>query len=199
MKKILVFILLICPILMSISVLAYDLNKDDKIYVGGEAIGIKVNNGVTVVGTYGIYSNGKMIKPWENAGLQEGDKITSLNNHKITDIKSLLKALNYSRGDEVEITFIRKNQIKNSKIQPAIYNDSYSLGLYVKDSILGVGTLTYYIEEINTFGSLGHQLTKDDYYSGNIYEAKVTDIVKPSRGEAGEKKATIEGEAIGTI
>lgn len=58
----------------------------------------------------------------------------------------------------------------------------------MKDCILGVGTMTYYIEEIHTFGSLGHSITNDSYYSGEIYEAKVTDIVKPSRGEAGEKR-----------
>ena len=199
MRKIIIFILLLGQILVGINVLAYDLKKNDKIYVGGEAIGIKINNGVTVVGSYGIYENGKMLKPWEKAGINEGDKIISLAGYKITDIKSLLKALSKSSGNDVEITVKRNNKEIKSNIKPVYSNDSYSLGLYVKDSILGVGTLTYYIDEIKTFGSLGHQITKDNYYGGEIYEASVTEIVKPVRGEAGEKKATIDGDVVGDV
>ena len=150
MKKLLFFLFILCPILFGINALAYDLDKNDKIYVGGEAIGIKVNNGVKIVGTYGIYQNGILVKPWETAGLIEGDKILNLNGEKITDIKSLLKVLNLSDGQNMDIVFMRNGQIKNSKITPVITDKSCSLGLYVKDSILGVGTLTYYIEEINT-------------------------------------------------
>nr|MDE7106277.1 SpoIVB peptidase [Anaeroplasmataceae bacterium] len=178
---------------------AYDLSKDDKIYVGGQAIGIKLNTGVLVVGSYGILENGKVYKPWEEAGITEGDQIISLDHKKITDIKSLLKALEQTEGKECQIQYKRKQETFTKNIKPMLSSKSYSLGLYVKDSILGVGTLTYYIEEINAYGSLGHAITSKDYYSGEIYEAKVNEIIKPTRSEAGEKRASIDSQSIGNI
>lgn len=199
MKKIVVFFVMLFGLFEIFTAFAYTLDKDSKIFVGGQAIGIKLNNGVSIVGSYGIYRDGKLSKPWEEAGIIEGDKITSLNKKEITDIKSLLKALKTTEGKQVEITYVRASKEFSSSITPVYTDNAYSLGLYVKDCILGVGTLTYYIDEIHTYGSLGHQITKDEYYTGEIYEAKVTEIVKPTRGEAGEKKATIDSGVIGTV
>ena len=199
MRKVCFLVTVLLVLLIGIDIYAYDLDKDDKIYVGGESIGIKINNGVTVVGTYALYKEGQLMKPWETSGIEQGDKIISLNNQKITDVKSLIKALKTTNGKTVDITFKRNGIEKKSTITPINDESGYSLGLYIKDSILGVGTLTYYIEEINTFGSLGHQITNEDYYSGQIYEAKVTEIIKPTRNEAGEKKAVIDGTVVGEI
>lgn len=199
MKKFILFLIVFLACFRFFSAEAYEIDRDTEIYVGGQPIGIKLNNGVSIVGSYGVFCDGKLYKPWEDAGLLEGDKITSLNGMAITDIKSLLKALKTTQGNEVKIKYIRSGKEKTSRIQPVFSEDAYSLGLYVKDCILGVGTMTYYIEEIHTFGSLGHSITNDSYYSGEIYEAKVTDIVKPSRGEAGEKKATIDSGVIGHV
>lgn len=199
MKKIIVFISMLLLTLGLFQANAYELSKDDKIYVGGQAIGIKLNTGVVVVGSYGILENGKIYKPWSDAGIQEGDQIIRLNQMEITDTKSLLKALEKTKGSACMIEY-QRNQTKFEKmIQPVLSSNSYSLGLYVKDSILGVGTLTYYIKEINAYGSLGHQITSKDFYSGEIYEAKVNEIVKPTRTEAGEKRASIDSKAIGTV
>ena len=64
---------------------------------------------------------------------------------------------------------------------------------------MGVGTLTYYIEEANIYGSLGHKITDEEYYGGSIYEAKVNKIIKPTANRAGEKQATIDSTPIGSI
>lgn len=199
MKKLIAFISMLFLSLGLFTANAYELSKDDKIYVGGQAIGIKLNTGVLVVGSYGILENGKVYKPWESAGITEGDQIISLNNMQIKDIKSLLKALEQTGGKECSIEYKRNNDIIKKNITPMYSSNSYSLGLYVKDSILGVGTLTYYIQEINAFGSLGHQITSKDFYSGEIYEAKVNEIIKPTRSEAGEKRASIDSKSIGSV
>lgn len=199
MKKIIAFVLTLFTFFGLFYANAYELGKNDKIYVGGQSIGIKLNTGVVVVGSYGIYEDGKLYKPWEEAGLVEGDQITRFNNIEIKNTKDLLKALSTTGGKEAEMEYIRNQTLQHTKIQPVYSEDSYSLGLYVKDSILGVGTLTYYIQEINTYGSLGHQITDKDFYSGEIYEAKVNEIIKPTRTEAGEKRATIDSKAIGEI
>ena len=67
------------------TVFAYEIDKDDKIYVGGESIGIKLNTGVTVIGADGIYEEFKLYKPWYEAGIKEGDKIVSLNGKNVTE------------------------------------------------------------------------------------------------------------------
>ena len=199
MKKIIVFITLVLLSFGFLNANAYELSKDDKIYVGGQSIGIKLNTGVVVVGSYGVLENGKIKKPWEAAGITEGDQIISLNQMSVTDTKSLLRALEKTGGKESILEYKRNNEKYSTTITPIYASNSYSLGLYVKDSILGVGTLTYYIKEINAYGSLGHQITSKDYYAGEIYEAKVNEIVKPTRGEAGEKRASIDSKAIGNV
>lgn len=199
MKKIIVFILTLCSLFGVWSASAYELDKDDKIYVGGQSIGIKLNTGVEIIGSYGIYVDGTLYKPWEEAGIKEGDRIISLNNNEVKVTKDLLRALTKSNGKKSTLEYVRNNKVYQTEIKPIFTDDSYSLGLYVKDSILGVGTLTYYIEEINAYGSLGHAITDKDYYSGQIYEAKVTDIIKPTQTEAGEKRATIDSKVIGTV
>lgn len=199
MKKIFIFFVMLFSFIQVFTAVAYQLNKDSLIFVGGQSIGIKLNTGVSVVGSYGIYVDGKLSKPWEQAGITEGDRITSLNNNQISDIKSLLKALKGTNGKSVAISYVRSNTEHTATIKPVYVDDSYSLGLYVKDCIMGVGTLTYYVEEVKTYGSLGHQITQDSFYSGEIYEAKVTEIVKPTRGEAGEKRASIDSGVIGNV
>ncbi|MDE6584478.1 MAG: SpoIVB peptidase, partial [Anaeroplasmataceae bacterium] len=199
MKKIIAFFSILFVLFGFINANAYELSKDDKIYVGGQSIGIKLNTGVVVVGSYGILEDGKIHKPWETAGIVEGDQIISLNHTQITDIKSLLRVLSKNGSKECSIQFNHNGSIVEKMITPVKTEDSYSLGLYVKDSILGVGTLTYYIKEINAYGSLGHQITSKDFYNGEIYEAKVNQIIKPTRTEAGEKRASIDSKAIGSV
>lgn len=199
MKKIITFFVLFFFSLSIFNAYAYELDKNEQIYVGGQSIGIKLNCGVIVVGSYGILEEGKIYKPWEQAQLTEGDQIISFDGKEITTVKSLISALKNSNGKSSIIKYVRKNKTYEKNITPVLQDNEYSLGLYVKDSIMGVGTLTYYIEQINTYGSLGHQIGSNKFYSGEIYEARVTEIIKPTKGEAGEKRATIEGDSIGTI
>ncbi len=199
MKKISILITFLIIFFGLLKVKAYDISKNDKLYVSGESIGIKLNCGVEVVGTYGIKYNNKLYKPWEDCGIIEGDKIIKLNGNNIETSQDLLKSLKQSNGKKIDITYLRNTKEYNSYITPVSKDNEYSLGLYIKDSILGVGTLTYYIKEANIYGSLGHQITSDNFYSGEIYEAKVDSIIKPQRNQAGEKKATISGNKIGTV
>jgi len=199
MKKLVTIILLLFTLCISVNVLAYDISKDDKLYVSGESIGIKLNCGIEIVGTFGITKDNKVYKPWEESGITEGDKLTSFNGKTIEKTNDLLALLAQSNGKKSNIAFIRNNKEYSSTITPVEKNNQYTLGLYIKDSILGVGTLTYYIKEANVFGSLGHKITNEDFYTGEIYEASVNSIVKPERNQAGEKKATISGNKIGTV
>jgi stage IV sporulation protein B len=198
-KSLLVFVFLLIGLLFGINANAYEMSIDDKIFVGGQAIGIKLNCGVEVVGTYAIYDDNEIYKPWDEAGINDGDKILELNGVAINSISELTNVLSNTHGETVSIKILRGNDEIKSTITPAKKNNTLSLGLYVKDSIMGVGTLTYYIQEAKIYGSLGHKIYTDKFTSGRIYEAKVDDIIKPSNGIAGEKKATISGGVIGTV
>ena len=97
------------------------------------------------------------------------------------------------------MTVLRGENEISTKIKPVMKDDSYSLGIYVKDNVLGVGTLTYVIPEVNIFGALGHKIEGAKNIGGQMFEATVTGIKKGSVGDAGSKQATIKTTNIGTI
>lgn len=199
MKKIWLICLMIFTAFFSVNAYAFDINESDYIYVGGQNIGLEVQTNVTVVGSYGIEKEGKIYKPWQESGIKDGDLILKYNSIDITNSKMLLSAIYASKDNKTSIVLKRSDQIIETSITPVENKNSFSLGLYIKDSILGVGTLTYYIPKLSLFGSLGHSITSSDTFGGKIYNATVNSIVKSERNHAGEKRASITGDSIGVI
>ena len=193
MKKLIILLLLIIPI----NVFAYS----NKVIVGGETIGIEVHsNGVYVVGFYPV--NGKNIA--EESGFLVGDIIKKINGVNVSDINNLNRILN----DENTYTFnvLRNNKEYNIKIKLEEENNVLKTGLYVKDTINGIGTLSYIDPETKVFGSLGHEILETKSYSkfeisdGSIYSSTVNNIKKSTNGNTGEKKADIDkSNEIGNI
>ena len=200
MKKIFVSFLLILFILFTKRASAYTLNSEiDKVYLGGETVGLKLNTGVKVIKTYAIVDGINLYKPWDEAGIREDDIIVSYNGNKVSSTKDLLSALENSKDKMVDLVVLRGNSEIKTKIKPVVNNDSYSLGIYVKDNVLGVGTLTYVIPEVNIFGALGHKIEGAKDVGGEMFEATVTGIKKGVVGEAGSKQASIKTTNIGKI
>lgn len=203
-KKWIVFLLL-SLLLFPISTYA----KED-LYLGGDSIGIVVNyDGVLVSGTYQIEKDGKFYNP-SNQDILKGDMIVKVGNNDVHSLEDLYASLNNYQKDinEIDVTLVRGTQsIHKSLI--SIYdkkNETFQCGLYVKDSIAGVGTMTYYNPSNMEYGALGHEIqdvdlkekAKIDY--GTIYEASVHDIVKSQNGVIGEKHANINyNEVIGNV
>lgn len=132
-------------------VLAYS----DYLIVGGENIGIELkSNGVLVVGFYEV--NDRYIA--KDAGLSVGDKIVSINDFKINSINDLTNTIKSSNGN-IKIGYINNDITKytNMKLSKDTIG-SYKTGLYVKDSITGIGTLTYIDPNTKLFGALGHEM-----------------------------------------
>lgn len=200
MKKIIFTVLFAFLLLFTKKVDAYTLNsKEDKVYVGGETVGLKLNTGVKVIKTFAIVDGVNLLKPWEEAGLKENDIILSYNGTKIENADDLLNALRASKDLAVDILIGRGEKELKTKIKPVLKDDTYSLGVYIKDNIMGVGTLTYVIPESNVFGALGHQIDGAKNVGGMMFEATVTGIKKGSVGEAGSKQANIKTKNIGKI
>ena len=194
MKKLfLLFVLLVFPI----NVLAYS----NKVIVGGETIGIEVHsNGVYIVGFYPV--NGKNIA--EEAGFMVGDIIKKINGVDISNINGLNNILD---SDSIyKFSILRNKESLTIPIKLELEDNILKTGLYVKDTINGIGTLSYIDPETKVFGSLGHEILESKSYSkfeisdGSIYKALVNNIKKSSNGNTGEKKANIDkSNEIGTI
>ncbi len=200
MKKIFFSFLLVFFLLFAKEAKAYTLNSEtDQVYLGGETVGLKLNTGVKVLKTFAIVDGVYLLKPWEEAGIKEDDIILSYNGVKISSATDLLIALEDSKDKLVPIVVLRGEKEITTKIKAVIKADTYSLGIYVKDNVLGVGTLTYVIPSNNIFGALGHKIDGANNIGGMMFEATVTGIKKGSVGDAGSKIASIKTTNIGKI
>ena len=105
----------------------------------------------------------KKYKPYENTGIQEGDRIISINNTNIEDTEDLVKRVNSSNGNVINIKYVHEQKTLECSIKPVkTSNTEYKLGLWVRDSAAGVGTVTFYEPSTKSFGALGHGITDID-------------------------------------
>lgn len=175
----------------------------DKIIAGGETVGIKLNtSGILVAGSYEINGHNTLIE----SGLKTGDIIVKINNQDVYTIDKMVSIINTCNCDKLDILYKRDNKEKQTILN--LYEDKGTLktGLYVKDSISGVGTLTYIDPNTKLFGVLGHEIadtTTGEIISiknGTIFDSKITGITRSSKGNPGEKNAILYSDKVnGTI
>ena len=171
----------------------------------GQVVGIKLyTSGVLVVGTSSIENqSGEICKPYENSQIQEGDTIVAINGNIINNSNELMTIINESNGEEINITYIRDNEQYTTKIVPIKNKEgSYKIGLWVRDSAAGLGTVTFYNEDTKTFAALGHAITDIDTgniintSSGDIDSVDIVSIIKGEKDEPGKIQGTIKQNAI---
>ncbi len=184
MKKLLILFILLLPI----NVLAYS----NEVILGGENIGIHIDtNGILVIGFYNV--NGKTLKG--NPEIKIGDEIIKVNGFTVNTIDDLTKEIEKNLDKNVNLTVKRNNEEIDIAMELEQVDGIYKTGLYVKDNINGIGTLTYIDPETKIYGALGHEILESkstkmvEVKTGKIYESTVTSIKKSVTGEAGEKNA----------
>lgn len=176
----------------------------------GNIAGVKLyTSGVLVVGMSEIEGiDKKTYKPYENTGIQEGDTIVSINEAEITSTADLTNTVNTSKGKNLMVKYIHDEETKECSITPVktSKNDEYKIGLWVRDSAAGVGTVTFYEPSTKTFGALGHGITDIDtnelinIASGEFITTKVLNITKGEEGNPGKIQGTVDNQKnIGTI
>lgn len=180
-----------------------------KVIPVGNIAGVKLyTSGVLVVGMSEIEGkDNKIYKPYENTGIKEGDTITKINNKYISSTDDLIDNVNKSNGDTIEVTYIQNEQTKECSITPVKTDeDEYKIGLWVRDSAAGVGTVTFYEPDTKTFGALGHGIADIDtgellnIASGEFVTTRVLNITKGEKGNPGKIQGTIENQqTIGEI
>ena len=180
-----------------------------KVIPVGQVSGLKLyTSGVLIVGMSEIKGiDNEKHKPYENSGLQEGDTIVEIDNNVIEDTKELVQTVNSSNGKELNIKYIRGELTLECSIIPIKTSKSeYKLGLWVRDSAAGIGTMTYYEPSTKGFAALGHGITDIDtgellnISNGEFITTKVLSIIKGKDGEPGKIQGSIdEQEEIGTV
>lgn len=195
-KKIKLIFISIMLLTMPINALAYS----DYIYASGKSIGINIKlKGIMVVGLYEV--NGG--SPGVIAKINLGDRIIKVNNNEVNSIKEMTDAISKSNNkDSVEITYLRNNKEYKTNLELINDNGIYKTGLYVKDTISGVGTLTYIDPGTMMYGALGHEIidkntkTIVDIDDGKIFKSSVTGITKSTNGNPGSKNALYYNDVV---
>lgn len=187
MKK---FILFLSIILMPLNVFAYS----DYIYRGGNTLGIEIEcDGILIVGFYqidGEYNKGN------NSKLKVGDYIKKINGVEVNTLNELSGEIEkYTSDGKVELTYKRNNKEYITTLELINENGIFKTGLYVKDGITGIGTLTYIDPETLIYGALGHEIIEGntskivEIKSGRIFRNTIVSIDKSIAGHAGSKNA----------
>lgn len=180
-----------------------------KVIPVGSVAGIKLyTSGVLVVGMSEIQGiDNKKYKPYENTGIEEGDTIVSINNDKVETTEELIEKVNSCDGNELEIQYVHNEKTMECSIKPVqTSNTEYKLGLWVRDSAAGVGTVTFYEPSTQSFGALGHGITDIDteqlidIASGEFVTTKILNVVKGESGNPGRIQGTVDNQKnVGTI
>ena len=176
----------------------------------GIASGIRLFcQGAAVVGINEVETDKKREKPAKDAGIKPGDIITSINGVSIGGIDDVIAFMEECTGEELKIGFMRGNVEKTASILPALSRESgkYKLGLTIRDSEAGIGTLTYLNPLTGAFGGLGHGIQDPntgrlfDMARGDASNVIITGIIKGYKDEPGEITGMFleDGEKTGDV
>lgn len=178
---------------------------------GGMCIGVSLfTNGVIVAGNSDIScQDGKKVNPAMQAGLFDGDIITKVNGQQLLNARQLGQLVEESKDKPIKLSVLRNNKSVEVNITPAydVYEKKYRLGLWLRDSTAGIGTITYADNENKKYAALGHAITDPDtgtilpVGTGEIVECTINDIVKGKKGIPGELKGSfrLNSPAYGSI
>lgn len=180
-----------------------------ELYPGGTSVGVKLStNGVLVVGYSNIEtSDGTMDSPGKSSGIELGDMILKVNGTEIQSSKDLIAKVKSTSNENLSVEILRGKSKLTKEIKLIKEGEEYKLGLWVRDSTAGIGTLTFYHENSDTFGALGHPITDSDTNTifsikdGELLRSSILSVRKGQRGTPGELKGLFlnEKDSIGSI
>ncbi|MDR0930705.1 MAG: SpoIVB peptidase [Clostridiales bacterium] len=183
--------------------------EEIKLVPCGDPVGINIDiGGIMVVGVADVISNNKYISPGKKSGIKLGDIIISVNGQEVKLLDDFLEIIENSNGEQLNLVAKRGNKDKKLVVQPVLEDATnlYKVGIWVRDSNAGIGTLTYFNPQNNTFGALGHAVVDGDtgkkveLDSGSLFNCYINSVKEGVKGEPGELKGTFMlNEITGTI
>ncbi|MCL2546002.1 MAG: SpoIVB peptidase [Oscillospiraceae bacterium] len=167
----------------------------------GNAIGIQAHiNGVMVIGLTAVTTNAGERTPAQDAGLKVNDTITHVNDTEVESTQDFHAAVQQADGSAIKLGVTRDGKTLTIKITPAkVQNDTqYRLGVYIRDRIAGIGTVTYFDPISNRFGALGHGIHDPEtsqllpLESGTVSPADIIDVKRGLPGDPGELRGSFD-------
>lgn len=180
------------------------------VVLGGDTVGIRLySEGVLVIGEMPVQgTDGKFYEPYLTTKIGKGDIITKINNAPVETIEELTRLVNESDTEKISIEYKKDDTTIKEEIVPvkAFEDNSKKLGLWVKDGIMGVGTLTFYNPESKTYAALGHGISDSEVKelievdTGKVNVASILEITKGEKDAPGEIRGLLNSDIqIGTI
>jgi len=170
---------------------------------GGNSIGVRLSSkGVLVVGHSEVMvNNEKMESPAKKCGVEIGDLIISANGQKIESSEELIESVKKSNSEILKLEIIRNNENLSKEVKLVEEKEEgYKIGLWVRDSTAGVGTMTFYDAKSGKFGALGHPVTDGDTNEpfstkeGDLLKSSIISVRKGEKGSPGELKGIFQDE-----
>lgn len=183
--------------------------EKQEVLVSGSPVGIYMETkGVLVIDSGEIMDREGIRRTPAEHIIQSGDYICEIDGKVLTGKRQLMQLVRENQGEPMELQVIRHQETIKLEMTPVETEDgSYKLGIWVRDNIQGIGTLTY-VEPNGTFGALGHGISDADtgerleISDGDLYRADILSIRKGTAGTPGELRGVInyrEENRIGTI
>lgn len=199
LKKHTLNLLLLTTFIIPQTIFAYS----DYIIASGDTVGIRLNtDGILIAGSYEINGHNPLVE----AGLKSGDIINQINNKDVQTVEDMVQVINSCNCNKLKILYTRDEKNSNTTLNLYEENGTLKTGLYVKDTISGVGTLTFIDPQTKLFGVLGHEIADAttgnivDIKDGTIFGSRITGITRSDKGKPGEKNAILYSDKVnGTI
>ncbi len=174
----------------------------------GCAVGIEVDvDGVLVEKLCEVETADGTVQPAKAAGLKEGDIILAINGEDVEDLEDFSEELREHKGQTVTLTVMREAKTFTCELTPVKSKDGeYRLGLWLRDKVAGIGTVTYYDPKSGEYGALGHGINDPESGTlipithGKTFDASVVDVVRGKSGDPGELTGSFDtGAVFGTV
>lgn len=167
--------------------------EDIKVIPGGTPFGVRMfTHGVMAVKTEVVSADGKCCCPAGDGGIEVGDTIISVDGISVTSNSQLSKLVNESGGEEMTFSVKRNDKTFTTEVTPIkTAEDEYKIGLWVRDSSAGIGTITFYCEDNSGFAGLGHGICDVDTGElmpldhGDIVQASIDTVTRGLKGSPG--------------
>jgi stage IV sporulation protein B len=176
--------------------------EKQKVIASGAPIGIKLKtNGIIIINISGVFlDDGTKVLPAETAGLLAGDVLIKAGGQDLKNISDLTRVVKNSGGKPLDIIYRRQDTEHRTTITPikSGEDDEYRIGVWVRDSSAGIGTLTFINHKNNVYGALGHGINDIDtgsllrVGSGTLMRSSIKGIKKGIKGAPGE----LEGDFL---
>ena len=179
-----------------------------ELMVGGQAVGIQAATaGVLVAGLTKVDTGGSSFSPAESAGIKKGDLIVALGDKNVNTAAELIDAVAALDGRNVDLTLRREDRTLRINVQPIRSREGqWMMGMWLRDAVTGIGTLTFCDPESGIYGALGHGISNGEGSSelplsgGCITEAEIVDITPGTAGQPGELNGCADvGRVLGSI